>query len=308
MPRLIDPGPVPSPLGPEEAVATLEAMRFNPQAPGAWDEAAPVLAALSADRGFLGRRAVAILAGRGGGEGAFRYGPQVVMLHVGTGWFLRANLWPTADDPLLRASGRRAFFYDVPHDHNFDFLTIGHHGPGYESDYWTYSPDEVIGLPGEPVALRFAGRRRLTPGRTMLYRARRDIHDQKPPARFSISLNIVAATGRHAWCDQYRFDPARGRILGTLNTPALAGLVALAAHVGGGDGRDLVEHVARCHPVDRIRFGAIRALAGAAATEAERITILEEAAGRGDRYVSILATRALERAGAVARWAAPDDP
>jgi hypothetical protein len=72
MPRLIDPGPVPSPLGPEEAVATLEAMRFDPQAPGAWDEAAPVLAALSADRGFLGRRAVAILAGRGGGEGVAR--------------------------------------------------------------------------------------------------------------------------------------------------------------------------------------------------------------------------------------------
>jgi hypothetical protein len=305
MPRLIDPAAAVEPLGLGDVVAALDAMRFDADDAGAWSEAAPLLARLSGDRDFLGRLAVSALTGRVERVADLRYGPQVIMLHRSDhGWFLRANMWPAADDPLVRANGRRAFFYDVPHDHNFSFLTIGHHGPGYQSDYWEYEPDGVAGLPGEAVALRFAGRQRLDPGRMMLYRARRDVHDQKPPEAFSVSLNLVGATGRDAWCPQFRFDPERGRIAEVLNHSATEGLVALAAHIGGGDGRDLVEHVARTHPVDRVRFGAIRALAGAAGSEAERIAILEAAAADGDRVVASLAVRALGAAEAAARWAA----
>jgi hypothetical protein len=35
----------------------------------------------------------------------------------------------------MRASGAAAFVYGLPHDHNFDFLTLGYFGPGYWSDY-----------------------------------------------------------------------------------------------------------------------------------------------------------------------------
>lgn len=301
MPCLIDPGPLDPPLGLEAAVAMLEAMRFDPQAPGAWGEAAPILARLSADRGFLGAVAVEALAGRRR-DSSLRYGPQVLMLHAAEGWFLRANMWPADDDPLLRASGRRAFFYDVPHDHNFSFLTIGHHGPGYVSDYWTYDAGTVRGLPGEAVALRFAGRHRLRPGRMMLYRSRLDIHDQKPPAAFSVTLNLMEAGGRDARCDQYRFDVARGTVVGTLNSRAVEATMMLAAHLGGGNACDLVGHLAATHPINRIRFGAVRALAGAAASDEDRIAILDTAARRGDGYVSPLARRALAEAEAAARW------
>ncbi len=302
MPRLIDPGPAAAPLDLGEAVAALAAMRFDPADPEAWDAAAPVLAGLSANRDFLGRAAANALAGR---DGALPYyGPQVLMLDPGRdGWFLRANLWPAGDDPLLRTSGRSAFFYDLPHDHDFSFLTIGHHGPGYESDYWSYDPARVAGLPGERVALRFEGRRRVGPGTVMLYRAHHDIHDQKPPAAFSVTLNIMQSHGRGSLTDQYRFDPVRGVIVGTLNPSAIEALLPLAAQLGGGDGRDLVEHFAQAHPSDRIRFGAVRALAGAATDEAERVSILEAAAARGDRYVAPLAARVLAQADAVARWA-----
>ena len=302
MPRLIDPGPAGPPLEVDEAVETLVAMRFDPRDSDAWTAVAPVLAALSANRAFLGRAAADALAART--RAPQPYGPQVLVLAPSRdGWFLRANLWPAADDPLLRASGRGAFFYDLPHDHDFSFLTIGHHGPGYESDYWTYDPASVIGLPGERVALRFAGRQRVARGTVMLYRAHHDVHDQKPPASFSVTLNIMQAGGQGPLRDQYRFDPVAGTIVETLNPSSIEALLPLAAHLGGGDGRDLVEEFARRHPSDRIRFGAIRALAGAAPDEEARRAILERAAAQGGSYIAPLAARVLTDADAIARWA-----
>ncbi|MEI9927755.1 MAG: hypothetical protein WDN44_08700 [Sphingomonas sp.] len=65
-------------------------------------------------------------------------------------YVLRANFWPARADPVTRASGAAAFFYDLPHDHNFPFLTYGYLGPGYWSDYYEYEIGDVIGLPGSP--------------------------------------------------------------------------------------------------------------------------------------------------------------
>jgi hypothetical protein len=62
---------------------------------------------------------------------------------------LRANFWPAREDPVVRASGPAAFFYDLPHDHNFPFLTYGYLGPGYWSDYFEYDVDALAGVPGE---------------------------------------------------------------------------------------------------------------------------------------------------------------
>jgi len=302
MPRLIDPGPVPGPIGLDRAVEALVAMRFDSEDDEAWDAAAPILAALSADRRFLGDIAVAALIR--GDDTPGIYGPPVIMLHRGAGnWFLRANLWPAEEDAVLRASGRRAFFYDLPHDHNFSFLTIGHHGPGYESDHWEVAA-APLGVVGEAVGLRSMGRRRLGAGEMLLYRAHRDVHAQRPPQAFSVTLNLVEASGRAPWRNQYRFDTAQGRIAGLLNVTAIEGLLPLAAHLGGGNGLDVLHHLAVRHPVDRIRFGAVRALAGAADTPDARRAIIEAAARRDDRFVSADAARALEEEAANQRWAA----
>jgi hypothetical protein len=302
MPRLIDPGPPPEPIALDEAVEALVALRFDPEEEGAWDEAAPILAALSANRRFLGDLAVAELTG--GSGGVQQYGPQVIMLRRGTGrWFLRANLWPAEGDPILRASGRGAFFYDLPHDHNFSFLTVGHHGPGYESDYWDYDGEGIVAEAGDRAPLRFVGRRRLAQGQLMLYRAHRDVHDQKPPAAFSVTLNLMESSGREPWRNQYRFDPASGRVAGLLNQTAIEGLLPLAAHVGGGAGEDLLRHFARRHPVDRIRIGAVHALAGAAPGFEARAVLLEEMARADDPAVATAALHALSTLPALRRWA-----
>ncbi|MBA2934926.1 transposase [Sphingomonas sp. CGMCC 1.13654] len=305
MPRLIDPGPRPAPITLEEAVERLTDLGFDPEAEGAWDAAAPILAALCANREFLAASAIEELKRGGARDGRDHYGPQVIMLARGpTNWFLRANMWPAEGDAILRASGRSAFFYDLPHDHNFSFLTVGHHGPGYESDYWEYDGEALTLQPDEATDLRYTGRHRLEPGRIMLYRAHRDVHDQKPPAAFSVTLNIMESSGREPWRNQYRFDPASGRVDRLLNTTAIEGLLPLAAHMGGGNGEDLLHHLMRRHPVDRIRIGAMQALAGVTPDAVSRHALLDGAARLGDPAVSGAAIRALADLPGILAWAA----
>ena len=55
---------------------------------------------------------------------------------------------------MFKASGTSPFFYHVPHDHNFSFLTVGYLGPGYWSEYYEYDYGEVVGMPGEKVDLQ----------------------------------------------------------------------------------------------------------------------------------------------------------
>ena len=53
------------------------------------------------------------------------------MLHrASEKYFIRANFWPSERDSVFKASGNSPFFYHVPHDHNFSFLTVGYLGPG----------------------------------------------------------------------------------------------------------------------------------------------------------------------------------
>jgi hypothetical protein len=98
-----------------------------------------------------------------------------------------------------------------PHDHNFAFLTGGYHGPGYTTILFEYDEAQVVGLPGEPVAIRPCGRAALPRGAMMLYEPSRDIHYQEHPAELSISINVVVP-GQYQEHDQFLFDIERQRI------------------------------------------------------------------------------------------------
>lgn len=51
------------------------------------------------------------------------YSPQVIMLAPPSStYFIRANIWPSASEHMVRASGGDSFVLGLPHDHNFDFL------------------------------------------------------------------------------------------------------------------------------------------------------------------------------------------
>jgi hypothetical protein len=296
MSRVIDPPPAGAAeasactLG--ECLAALAASGFDPREDASVSHAAGWLRRLGMNRGFLAELLLAELAARHRDEDrAGGYGPQVVMLsRLGGEFFLRANVWPSRDEHMLRASGSGAFAYGLPHDHNFDFLTLGYFGPGYWSHDWEYDHEAVAGALGEPAGLRFGGRARLEPGKLMHYRAHRDVHSQVPPDSLSVSLNVVHAGGAHGWLDQYRFDVERNAVAGVLSPGASEVFLRIAVGIGSVEALDLADRFARTHPSDRMRLTALEAQAGVLAAE-ERDALWRRAEGSGIRLVALEARR-----------------
>jgi hypothetical protein len=280
-----------------ECLAALDGSGFDPRDEPSLLHAAGWLRRLGNNRDFLAEIMLAELANRHrGDDGASTYGPQVIMLsRLGGEFFLRANIWPSRDEHMFRASGSGAFVYELAHDHNFDFLTVGYFGPGYWSDYYEYDYETVAGAVGEPARLRFVERSRLEPGKLVHYRAHRDVHSQLPPDALSVSLNVMHAGGAQGWLDQYKFDLERNEIAGVLGTGASEVFMRIAVGLGGEEAMDLARTFARRHPSDRMRLTALEAQAGIL-DAAGRDELWRRAEGAGNRLV---ATEARRRRGAI---------
>lgn len=263
MPVTLDPGEG-SPLDLDGLVEAIDASGFDPRDEASLAALAPLLARLGRNRAFLSDLAIDELKSRFARQDAISgYGAQALVLAPPrASYALRAAFWPARDDAVVRASGTAAFFYDMAHDHNFSFLTLGYLGPGYLSDHWEVDHLDDA-LPGDPAPLVPRGRDRLAPGTLALYRAHRDVHAQLPPDAFSVSLNILAIDPGQAWRNQYRFDIARQEVAEVLTVAPAEALAALAAQFGGGNGLDLVHDLAGRHPSARMRRTALDALAGA---------------------------------------------
>ena len=287
-----------------ELIEALNADGFDPADEESFAAMAPLLKKLANNRDFLAELAVAELKDRCSRQSLEnRYSSQVLMLHrASEKFFIRANFWPSERDSVLRSSGASPFFYHVPHDHNFSFLTVGYLGPGYWSEYYEYDYDGVVGLPGEKVDLRFVEKARLEPGKVMLYRAHRDVHDQLPADDMSVSINIMEASNRLPFLDQYRFDVGKCEIAGILTRTASEALLALAANHDGDNGRDLVESFAASHPCDRIRFSALRELAGAAPDMDAGLERLARGAASANAFVAAMSSREKARLEAHRGW------
>ena len=298
------------PCGDEERIELAELIQalndeaFDPQDEESFAAMAPLLRRLANNRDFLADLAIAELKDRCSRQSLEnRYSSQVIMLHrASEKYFIRANFWPSAQDSVVRTSGLAPFFYHVPHDHNFSFLTVGYMGPGYWSDYFEYEYDQVVGFPGEKVDLRFVERARLEPGKVMLYRAHRDVHNQLPADAMSVSVNIMEASYRLPFLSQYRFDVERCEVAGILTGSATEALLALAAHDGAGNGRDVVEGFAASHPCDRLQFAALRELASAAGDVDEGIETLSRGVASSSRFVAEMSRLEMARLEANRSW------
>jgi hypothetical protein len=276
----------------EACIVALDRNGFDPRDEDSLLHAARWLRRLGANRDFLAERLLAELARRHrDDDGVVAYGPQVVLLSpLGGGFFLRANAWPSRGEHMVRASGTGPFVYGLPHDHNFDFLTFGYFGPGYESYDWEYDHEAVAGAIGELAGLVFTGRQRLEPGKLLHYRAHRDVHSQLPPEALSVSLNVLHAGGAQGWLDQYRFDTESNTVAGVLSSGASEVFLRIAVGLGGEEALDLAERFARTHPSDRMRLTALEAQAGALDDEA-RDDLWRRAEGSGSRLVALEARR-----------------
>lgn len=248
----------------EDMIAYLEDSKIDPRDEAAMLAAAPMLKRLGNNRTFVADLALKELKERKHLDSIDNnYTPQTIMLtKADRGYFMRANFWPSAEDHILRSSGPKAFFYHAPHDHNFNFLTVGYMGPGYESNYYEYEYGDVAGFAGEPVALRFVERSALSQGKVMLYRAFRDVHDQMPGDAMSMSINIMENSMRGNFMDQYSFDTDRGCVDGILNRIGATALLPMLAVCGGDEAADFLEQTSRRHRSGRIRCIATDALAG----------------------------------------------
>ena len=272
-----------------ECVEALTERGFRPDDEECLHHAARQLRRLGNDRNFLGNLLIDELKRQQREDnGENSYGPQVIMLQPpGTGdFFLRANIWPSADEHTVRASGGGAFVYSLPHDHNFNFLTVGYFGPGYWSNYYEYDYEDAVGYRGEPVALRFIERSRLEQSKIMLYRAHIDVHDQAPADALSISLNIMHTSGAQAWLDQYSFDLENQRIGRIISNGSSEAFLRIAVGMGCGEARDLASTFGRSHPSDRMRLAAWGALASVETEVAARDGIWRAAELAGSRLVA----------------------
>ncbi len=289
MPRVIEMADNTS-ISVAECSEILHASGFDPRDEGSLLHAAWQLRRLGNDQAFLGDLLIDQLAARHRDEPQdSAYGPQAIMLSrpAGGDFFLRAAIWPSAQDHIVRASGDASFVYGLAHDHNFDFLTVGYFGPGYWSDYYEYDYEAVAGAAGEDVGLRFVERSRLEPGKLMHYRAHRDVHAQLPADSLSVSLNVMHASGAQGWLDQYGFDVAEGRITRVLSNGASEAFLRIAVGLGGDEAKDLATRFARHHPSDRMRIHALDALASVADGEEARDEVWREAEGMGSRMVAL---------------------
>jgi hypothetical protein len=279
--------PAPASLG--EMIDAVTAHGFDPNDEDSLLHGALWLRRLGNDRDFLGDILIDELSRRHRDEVLeSAYGPQAIMLSPPNGrFFIRANLWPSQHDHMMRASGSASFVYGLPHDHNFDFLTLGFFGPGYWSDYYEYDYADVIGCQGEAVpSLRFVERSRLDQGKLMHYRAHLDVHAQFPAESLSVSLNLMHMSGAQGWLDQYRFDLDSKRIGGIVSPGPSEAFLRIAVAMGSEEALDLAHRFARGHPSDRMRLCAWDSLAGRESDVAAQDALWQRAEQAGSRLVA----------------------
>jgi len=283
----------------QNAIAAISDVGFDARDKASVDHAAMWLQRLGNNGDFLGDLMLDELRDRRRDQSlGSAYGAQSIMLSKAqSGFFLRANIWPSQHDHVYRANGSASFIYDVPHDHNFDFLTVGYFGPGYSSDYYEYDYEAVSGFCGEKAGLRFVERSTLSPGKLMLYRAHLDVHSQLPPTSLSVSLNVMGIDAAQGWHDQYGFDPASDTVTGILNPTSTETFLRLAVGMGGDQAHDIAEDFGKFHPSDRMRLASFEARA-----------LLADQAGQDDLWRSaelsgnrLVAAEAKERRAAIAQ-------
>lgn len=242
----------------------LDAVREVPHAPFTpphVDACAGLLARLNACPDILWRH----LETGGGLEGWLRSfnAPQSFVLGVRDGIAVRVNIWMPPKASAFEAYQRSLYAYQLAHNHDFRFLTIGHFGPGYQTDLFEIEHSDLDKEPGESVAFRSHQRAQLSKGTVIYFEPYTDLHVQHEPSALSISINLLFTRERRLK-DQMFFDVERGLVV---TPPADSifnrrlGAMRMAALLGNGETRALLEDIAAVNTNPRLRRGAERVLA-----------------------------------------------
>lgn len=224
-------------------------------------EAAEAFACLNANKGLL----VAFINERlkqwRAGKMDTGYTGQIFLLADYGNYYIRANIWLPLDyETLPAASSSDQFFYELPHDHNFTFLTAGHFGGGYRTKIYEYDgAARAVGAKIDPTFLEDTS---LPEGKLMVYRASRDVHVQHPPKAFSVSLNIMTRNAHEFARRQCIFDRECETLLRHATSgvdPVKSAFFRTAALVGDTRTESLLEDLARSSdtPMTRVAAAAL---------------------------------------------------
>ena len=197
-------------------------------------------------------------------EGYNQYTDATFMLYITPDepFFVRANVWRSAKAMSADLDlETRLYAYETPHDHNFDFVTVGYFGDGYETEIYEYDHDSVEGYIGEYVDLRFLERTFLPEGKVMMFRRRKDVHIQMPPKETSISLNLMISP-TNPMTQQFGFDLNARTISEFIhgNQSKFVSLIDFAGEIGGQNAIEPLLSLATKSFQPRLRASAIRSI------------------------------------------------
>tara|TARA_B100000614_G_scaffold243463_1_gene246710 strand:- start:369 stop:1271 length:903 start_codon:yes stop_codon:yes gene_type:complete len=139
------------------------------------------------------------------------YGDSAIVLGKFGDFNVRAVKWPPMSMVSLPNMYRVGLAYDFAHNHDFQLITKGVFGPGYETDVHRCDAALLDGSIGETVDLEYQGRFKLNRGSVMWYEQYHDVHNQIAPQSFSLSLNVIP-NKTDSSNPQLGFDVANGRI------------------------------------------------------------------------------------------------
>lgn len=230
-----------------------------------------------------------------------QYNPQsfIIASHISKdkSFFVRGNIWSAiSESNSVRALEERVFSYNIAHDHNFYFMTVGYYGPGYSTRIYEYDRNKVSGYIGEEVDLNFLEETTLPEGKVMLYLPGKDVHLQIPPPAMSISLNLMIADPVEQANEQYFFDVDARKIVGYPFSAAVfrrSSLLQLAGHFGNEKTSELLQHIAINQPGARNRITAIDSLIKLDCLDVT--SLLERSASDDDKSVRNYSRMALGR-------------
>jgi len=118
--------------------------------------------------------------------------PQSFVLGKGKAHAVRINFWvPKVENSPFSAHQQALYAYDVAHNHDFRFLTVGYFGAGYETDLYEMDHELVKGIKNEKVVLSNHQRVQLHPKRVIYFEPYKDVHVQHEPTEVSISINLL---------------------------------------------------------------------------------------------------------------------
>ena len=181
------------------------------------------------------------------------YTSQVFLLHKDKRFKLRAPVWK----PVTNKPGEEIFFYNIAHDHNFSFYTLGYLGPGYITKLYSYDSEKIVGYEGEKLEIKELESVALTEGKVMLYNANKDIHTQFPCEELSISINVIDNNILH---DQYSFDTEKSCIKSRINASFSQLIINVGVAIGNENTIDLLRDISRKANEPRVRLEAYSAL------------------------------------------------